>query len=162
MRTRTMIAAAVLAAVCALTACTGGSSGSRHKLYDSIDALAADSSAIVLGEVVRQRTEGDATLSSVVVESAPTNPQLGAEVEGGASAIEPGDVVEVRQMAAPYLVSGGQYALFLTPTMLEGALASQYYITGAEAGIYAREGDSLHRVALDSGDDLPETIELAE
>ncbi|MCW3491764.1 hypothetical protein [Microbacterium sp. SSM24] len=161
MRTRALTAALVLAAACALSGCTGGSSGSRHTLYDSIDALAADSSAIVVGEVARQRTEGETTISSVVVGSAPTNPQLGAEVDGGASAIESGDVVDVRQTTSPYLEVGGRYALFLTPTMLEGDAASQFYVTGAEAGIYACEADSCHRVALDSGDDLPETIELA-
>ena len=35
----------------ALAACAGvsGSSGSRHALYESVDALAADSSVIVVG-----------------------------------------------------------------------------------------------------------------
>jgi hypothetical protein len=162
MRARALIAAGVLAAVCALSACMSASSGSRHTLYDSIDALAADSSAIVVGAVALQRTEGDSTISSFVVETSPTNPQLGANIDGGAGSIEPGDVIEVRQMTDPRLVRGGQYALFLTPTMLSGEAASQYYVTGAEAGIYVRDGDVFRRVATDSGDTLPDTLDIAE
>lgn len=97
-----------------------------------------------------------------MVESSPTNPQLGANVDGGANPIEPGDVVEVRQMTDPRLVRGGQYALFLTPSMLSGDAASQYFVTGAEAGIYVRDGDVFRRVAADSGDTLPDTMELGE
>jgi len=68
----------------------------------------------------------------------------------------------VRQMTDPRLVRGGQYALFLTPTMLSGEAASQYYVTGAEAGIYVRDGDVFRRVATDSGDTLPDTLDIAE
>jgi hypothetical protein len=162
MRARVLSAAAVLAVLCTISACTSGSSGSRHTLYESFDAIAADSSAIVVGAVALQRTEGDTTISSFVVESSPTNPQLGANVDGGANPIEPGDVVEVRQMTDPWLVRGGQYALFLTPSMLSGDAASQYFVTGAEAGIYVRDGDVFRRVAADSGDTLPDTMELGE
>ena len=51
-------AAVVLVAVLSTVAgCVGGESGSRHKLYDSIDDLARDSSAIVVGTVSEQRFE---------------------------------------------------------------------------------------------------------
>jgi hypothetical protein len=162
MRRRAMSVAGVLAAACLLASCTSASSGSRHMLYDSIDALAADSSAIVVGAVGLQRTDGDATISSILVETAPTNPQLGAAVEGGASTIEPGDVIDVRQTTDPRLVRGAQYALFLTPTMLPGDAATQYFVTGAVAGIYVRDGDEFRRVVPDSGDTLPETMQIAD
>lgn len=159
---RGILLAISVVVTCMLTACAGGVSGSRATLYDSIDALAADSSAIVVGAVALQRTEGDYTISSFVVESSPTNPQLGANLEDGAQAIEPGDVVEVRQMTDPRLVRGGRYALFLTETGLPGDAAGQYYVTGAVAGIYVRDGDGFRRVVPDSGDTLPETIQLAD
>lgn len=162
MRRAPWIVTAALGLIVALTACTGGSSGSRHTLYDGIDELAADSSAIVVGSVSAQRTEGDQTVSSIVVEGSSTNPHLAENLDGGPSTIEPDDVIDVRQMSSdPLLTPGAEYALFLTPTMLPGDAASQYFVTGAVAGIYVRDGDTFHRVAVDSGDTLPETIEVA-
>ena len=146
----------------ALTGCaSASSSGSRAVLYDSIDALAADSSAIVVGTVSEQQTDGDTTISSIEVENAPTNPQLGANVEDETeTVVAVGDVVVVRQDSAPMLTPGDQYMLFLTPSMLEGDAASQYFITGAEAGLYVRDGEEFRRVVGDSGDELPETISV--
>ena len=150
----------VLAA--ALAACTTtGSSGSRHKLYDSIDALAAESSVIVVGTVTEQRGDTTTTISSVEVSNTPANPQLGAGLDGEHVPVVVGDAVEVRQDVAPFLAPGGEYMLFLTPSMLPGDAASQYFITGAEAGLYQRDGDRFRRVVMDSGDTLPETITVA-
>lgn len=159
------VAGATIAAL-VLAACASSSSGSRATLYESIDQLAADSSAIVVGTVHGQRTEGDVTISSVEVTHSSFNPQLGANLTDE-SAVAAGDVVEVRQDVAsshtggdhaPLLSDGDQYMLFLTPTMLEGDAAAQYFITGAVAGLYVRDGADFRRVVTDSGDALPERI----
>ena len=150
-----------LVTVAALTACANASSGSRAELYETIDELAADSSVIVGGTVTGQFRDGSTTVSTVEVAHAPANPQLGANVDGDHAAVEVGDVVEVREDAAPLLAQGDEYLLFLTPTMLPDEAASQFFVTGAVAGIYRRDGDEFRRVALDSGDTLPETITVA-
>jgi len=145
-----------------LAGCTTSSSGSRAKLYDSTDALVLDSTDIVVGTVQGSGVDGDATVATVEVENTPTNPSLGSNVDADAGTIDVGDVIEVRQQTDPKLSTGAQYLLYLTPTMLSGVDAAQYYITGAEAGMYVRDGDVFRRVALDSGDTLPETISISE
>lgn len=50
------------------------SAGSRATLYDSIDELAADSTAIINGIVTDQFTEGDTTVSVIPVDNAPFAP----------------------------------------------------------------------------------------
>ncbi|HKP07778.1 MAG TPA: hypothetical protein VJU58_11055 [Microbacterium sp.] len=151
-----------------LTACASSSSGSRATLYESLEALAADSSVIVIGTVTGQSTvagpSGDSstTVSTVEVTNAPSNPQLGGNLEGDLVTVAVGDVVEVRQDTGPLLMQGEEYLLFLTPSMLPGDAASDYFITGAVAGLYARNGDEFRRVVLDSGDTLPETFTIAE
>lgn len=161
----TLITAAL---ICALTGCSSSASGSRANLYESIDDLAGDSTAIVIGTVTSQRQDDDAIISTFEVSNAPTNPQLGANVEGADSLLVAGDTVEVRQMdsgaassaAAPLLESDQEYLLFLTPSMLAGDAATQFYVTGAEAGLYIRDGDEFRRVMTDTGDILPETISI--
>ncbi|MFH8251065.1 hypothetical protein ACH3VR_11915 [Microbacterium sp. B2969] len=162
-RTKRPTAAVVMGlTIVTLVGCSQSVSGSRHTLYDSIDALAADSSAIVVGTVTSHHVEGEGTVSSVQVSNAPTNPQLGANVEGGACDIAVGDVVDVREIGEPHLDAGGDYLLFLTPTMLTADAAADYYVTGADAGIYVRDGDVMRRLVTDSGDALPETISIAD
>lgn len=139
-------------------ACSSSSSGSRHTLYDSIDSLAADSSAILVGTVSDQSTAGGTTVSSVAVTNAPTNPQLGGNLADPPEPPAAGDVVEVREDQTPTLSPGEEYLLFLTPTMLPGDASTQYFITGAVAGIYVRDGEGFRRAVPDSGDTLPDTI----
>ena len=147
-----------IAAISILAGCSQSSSGSRHTLYDSVESLAADSSSIVVGTVSAQSTEADVTISSVEVTNAPTNPQLGANLADRVAPVAVGETIEVRQMNAPVLKLSEEYLLFLTPTMLPGEPATQYFVTGAVAGLYVREGDEFRRVVPDSGDDLPDTI----
>ena len=150
----------------ALTGCVSSSSGSRAALYESLDDLARDSTAIVVGTVTGERQDDDAIIATVQIAHTPTNPQLGAEVDADGPPFVVGDVVDVRQMGdsesssggAPLLQAGQEYLLFLTPTMLAGDAADQYYVTGAEAGLYVRENDVFRRVVLDTGDTLPATI----
>ena len=87
-----------------------------------------------------------------------------------------GQVLEVRQAGSAkplgpsqLLGAGGRYLLFLTPSGLAGPLASQYYITGVDAGVYLmRVGDKIapdmqvsqfHR---NDGDVLPNSPTLAD
>ncbi|WP_274646430.1 hypothetical protein [Microbacterium sp. C7(2022)] len=143
------------------TGCTQTSSGSRATLYESIDALAADSAAIVVGTVSGQTDDGDTTISTIEVINAPDNPTLGQNLTQQNSPVSVGDTVEVRQMTAPLLTVDDEYLLFLTPTELSGDAADQYFVTGADAGIYVRDGDEFRRVATDSGDTLPDVISIA-
>ncbi|WP_345800856.1 hypothetical protein AAIB33_15495 [Microbacterium sp. AZCO] len=145
----------------ALAGCTQSSSGSRATLYDGIDALAADSSAIVIGTVTAQHTEDDATVSTVEVDNAPSNPQLAAHLDDPGTPVAVGDAIDVREIGDPLLTVGEEYLLFVTPTMLTGPAASDYYVTGAHAGVYIRDGEVMRRVVTDTGDDLPETISIA-
>ncbi len=157
-RTRQIATLALAVGIAVLAGCSQSSSGSRHTLYDSIDELAADSSSIVVGTVTDQSTQDGATVSSVEVANAPTNPQIGGNLADRGDPAEVGETVEVRQDSPPFLETGAQYLLFLTPTMLSGAPATQLFITGAGAGAYVRDGDEFHRVIVDSGDNLPDTI----
>ncbi|KAF2415463.1 hypothetical protein B2K11_19945 [Microbacterium sp. B35-30] len=111
-----------------------------------------------MGTVSAQSTEGDETISSVKVTNAPTNPQLGANLADRPEPAAVGDTVEVRQELSPTLELGEEYFLFLTPTMLPGEAATQYFVTGAVAGLYLRHDDEFRRVVPGSGDTLPDTI----
>jgi len=148
---------------CSSVATDESSAGSRATLYDSIDELAADSTAIISGVVTDQFTEGDTTVSVIPVDNAPFSPQLAANIGMPPSDIQVGDTVRVRQdpSSRPLLEIGKEYFLWLTPTMLPGAPASQFFITGSNAGIYISDGETAQRAAPDSGDDLPPTITIA-
>ncbi|KAF2414317.1 hypothetical protein B1729_05210 [Microbacterium sp. B35-04] len=111
-----------------------------------------------MGTVSAQSTEGDATISSVKVTNAPTNPQLGANLADPAGGPAAASLEEGRQELSPTLELGEEYFLFLTPTMLPGEAATQYFVTGAVAGLYLRHDDEFRRVVPDSGDTLPDTI----
>ena len=80
---------------------------------------------------------------------------------------EPGSTVIVRQTgsssqapAVPLLKVGEQYLLYLTPSGLDGEQAEQFYVTGANAGIYAEtsSGDEYRQVQRQEGEDLPLTV----
>lgn len=164
MHTRHGMALAGLALLVAssLAGCATSSSGSRHTLYDSNDALVADSSDVVVGTVQSTGTDGDATVATLEVENTPDNPSLGSNIDADVRTVEVGDVIGVRQQTDEKLSAGAQYLLYLTPTMLSGDAADQYYITGAVAGMYVRDGDVFRRVVPDSGDTLSETISISE
>lgn len=150
-----------LVVLAGLPACTSSAVGSRHALYESIDSLAADSSVIVVGTVLEQHGDDGTTVSAIEVINTPANPQLGANIEAEHTAVEVGDVLEVRQDTGPVLTTGDEYLLFLTPNMLPGEAATQFFITGAVAGLYVRDGGEFRRVVMDSDDTLPETITIA-
>ncbi|MFJ6652452.1 hypothetical protein ACIQLJ_06620 [Microbacterium sp. NPDC091313] len=106
--------------------------------------------------------EGDATVSDLAVESTPQNPDLGSNAPA-ADPVSVGDVVRVRQdpPSRPLLDVGRRYVVWLTPAMLDAA-PGQFFITGSNAGIYAIDGGTATRVATDTGDTLPDTIEISD
>ena len=153
---------AVTAAMLMLTGCTQSSAGSRATLYDNVDELAADSAAIVIGTVSDQHRDGDSTVSSLEVVNAPANPHLATNLVDAGNTVNVGDSIAVRQDADPILATGDEYLLFITPSTLPGDGVEQYFITGAVAGLYVRDGAEYRRVVTDSGDELPETFAIAE
>ena len=150
-----------------LTGCasvTTGGETSRIRLYESVSEMADDSALVVTGRVVETRTvqdiddHTDFTLSTVEVRES--------------NEARTGDLITVRQFGSdeqaplvPLLVTGQDYLLFLTSSGLKGELASHYYVTGSNAGLYeltddskARRGaqePSARQVAPTEGENLP-------
>lgn len=143
----------------------GGSSiGSRVQLYESVGELVADSGAVVVGSVTSQAPDDDGTtVSEIAVARSFTPPGLGTGLGGPAVDVPAGAVLRVRtdggvtSLPAVTLEVGSAYLLFLTPTGLPGAAGSEFFITGAGAGIYISDGDRFVRM-VDDGDQLPEEL----
>lgn len=92
--------------------------------------------------------------------------------------IAPDSQVVVRQIGskdqpppAPLMEVDNTYLLYLTPSGLQGDLASQYYVTGGNAGLYVAEQTNSHSAAsvptfvqVDAaeGEGLPSTITIDE
>lgn len=149
--------------------------------------LIEDAGRVVVGSVLSQREvveqETLHTISTIEVQKEFQPRSLGVELHerarpenarGPLSAQRPGrgETIEIRQYGsatmqetvAPLLIAGETYLLFINLTGLEGAAASQYYITGSEAGIYRGAGGprGFERVAKEPGDKLPELIKESE
>lgn len=178
MRRMSLVPAAVLAAlVLAASGCSSqGVSGSRHTIYDSYESLAADSAAVVIGRVASQyedTLEGASvphTVSVVEVVEEPTVEGVAAKLEANrAVSLSSGTVIEVRQLGgadfeetpAPLMRVGEEYLLFLTPSGLDGEFASQYFVTGANAGLFTIDGDDFTQLT-DSPDRFPTSGDLTE
>jgi hypothetical protein len=177
--------AATLATLAAMASLLGGcaattaSEGSRAELYSDLTALAADSSALVEVVVESQEFVQDElpfTLSTVAVVASFAPDGLAAD-NGEAATIAPEAELVIRQLGPidqtsermSLLEVGERYLLFLTHSGLEGDAASQYYVTGVTAGIYAPERDdsadgdaAFIRVDTGSGDTLPARLTTAE
>ena len=145
---------------------------SRVAFYDSLEALRADSDAVVVGRVIDQEVADDVeprfhfTLSHVEV--------MDADATSGLAA---GDTVVVRQVGGadtPPLTNllgrEDTYLLFLTLSGLDGRLATQFYPTGVVAGIYVApgiDGDTVESLTFtqferDDEDDLPTELTARE
>lgn len=145
---------------------------SRVKLYETLDDLAADSSLIVIGtaEAVEVTHDIDGLTPFSVFNVAVS------EVLKGDVAV--GDTVVMRQTGGegdPGVLEDGQTALlYLTPTGLDGELASQYYPVGVTAGVYVLDGDvaalsadndsaaTFSHTVTDTGDSIPNVLSLEE
>jgi len=150
-----------------------GAQNSRVALYDSLDAMVADSSAIIVGTVTSQspatddgEEEGGVTGSTVDVEESFSPSGLASTLTGvEPSAPAAGESLVVRQFGAPGTITtagpllevGTRYLLFLNPTMLPGDAAADFFVVGSAAGIYVADGDHFVRL-VDDGDDLPATL----
>jgi hypothetical protein len=156
--------------------------GSRTELYDSVQGIAADSSLVAVvdvrsQEVIKAASDRDIpyTLSTVSLVDTFSPTGLAKELPKGvdATAIPEGSEIVVRQMGtsevatpAPILKPGGKYLLFLTPSMLEGDAASQFYVVGGSAGVFEApsdvasrgEGAEFTHGPFEEGDTLPETL----
>ncbi|MDY0828310.1 hypothetical protein SK224_04130 [Microbacterium sp. BG28] len=159
---RLFAAVALLAAAIALAGCTsvacGESAGSRATLYDSIEALAADSSLVAVAVVTiteRSAADCDTTVTARI------DRRFEPAALGGTPTAERNDVVVRHTGPSDTLVEGRSYLLFLTPTMLQGSAADDYFVTGVTAGIYRVEGDHFVHVPSE-GDDLPATLTPAD
>lgn len=126
--------------------------------YASIDDLAADSSAIVIGDVTAQRETEQGIVSTLDVVNTPGNPQLGTDGEG---TVTVGDDIDVRQSddTSARLEVGNRYVLFLTPS---ADAASGFAVVGGDGGVYVVEGEEARRVAPDAGDALPDSIAVRQ
>lgn len=164
----------ILAAV-ALTGCTSsGIEASRHTLYDTLEGIAGDSSAVLVVEIISQEVvegEPDSTVSTARIVDAFSPAGLASSLTEEAIA-RAGDVtslseVTVRQLGtssmtttpAPILAVGKQYLLFLTPTMLEGDGPADFYVTGGDAGIYDVAGGEFSHPNFSQGDKLPTVLQ---
>lgn len=160
-----------------------GTSGSRHKLYESLTDLIGDAGRVVAGSVVSQTEtvehELTLTVSTFEVEREFQPESLGVELHerarpenalGPLPARQPGagETIVIRQYGsataqtnvAPLLIPGETYLLFINLSGLEGSAASQYYVTGSDAGIYLEAGvpSEFERVSKEAGDVLPTVV----
>ena len=153
---------------------------SRVKMYDSVKAITDDSDLVVVGTVADQKVvqdidnETDFTLSTVKV----ITTKKGDAGDETVVVRQTGSTKN--QTAGAMMETGSTYLLFLVHSGLAGDLASQYYVTGADAGIYLApatakakaqtgtateqdiSGETFNRVNSDSGDNLPATLTVDE
>ncbi|WP_345435707.1 hypothetical protein [Microbacterium gilvum] len=144
------------------------------QLYESVHALADDSVVVAVVHVVSQESANETgedktaefTLSAVVIDEVVKSdgPAAGPEIivrqDGGTEQAPPAELVEV----------GDTHLLYLTASELEGDVASQYYVTGANTGIYAASQDTagcgtsqvFEQVVAETGQDLPAQISPEE
>jgi hypothetical protein len=180
-RTHATVAAAALASIAFLgiAGCSGsGAHGSRAELYDSVSGLASDSTVVLAGTVEEQNVVqdipdgGDFTLSTVTVAE---TAKADTEHPAGSTLVVRQHGTEGEPGPAGLLEKGKTYLLYLTPSGLDGDLASQFYVTGGSAGIYVTEQNEAARSAggvvegteftkqqSDEGDQLPEQLTLDE
>lgn len=158
--------------------------GSRAELYESFDELASDSAVVAIVEVRSQEVVYDLdgqqpfTLSTAAVVESMAMESLGTGLPSDLAprGETPSEVV-VRQMGGDglpieaALEPDRTYLLFLSPSGLEGALASQYYVTGATAGVFVPTSDveaagaaetTFEHLGPYEGDSLPEQVTPAD
>ena len=152
---------------------------SRAKTYSSLNALADDSDLVVVGKVTSAKVARDLADST---DFTLVDIDVLRAIKGDASA---DTTLTVRQTGSAeqkspetLLAKDDVFMLFLTKSGLSGEQASQYYVTGANAGVYELKDQSAQteakltsndaqattfaRVNTDSGDNLPMTLDLTE
>ncbi|HEV7743172.1 MAG TPA: hypothetical protein VGO65_12225 [Pseudolysinimonas sp.] len=157
------IAGAVLVLLVLAGCSTSGSSGSRHELYDSVAGIAADSTLVVVGRVTLQEDDDSpqtTRVSTIEIVERFLPAGLGSDLDIRLPD-KIGDTLQVRQVLEPYLERGQSYLLFLRPSELPGDAAAQFFVTGADAGVYLSQGTDFVHPEFD-GDTLPTTLTAAD
>ncbi|MFR0555809.1 hypothetical protein [Pseudoscardovia radai] len=151
---------------------------SRAMLYGSIADLAAASDVVVVGSVASQKVVADIdgttqfTVSTIDVSSV-----LKGDVQSASQIVVRQTGSANQPSGETFMTPDSTYLLYLVASGLDGDLASQYYVTGATAGIYEAEQtaaaksatgsdassvQTFSRVNVDSGDTLPATVTLED
>lgn len=158
-------------------------SQSRVRIYESMVELEDDSPLIITGEISRTSVIRDIDdITDFTLLDVKVSQTLKGTVNSGSIIVrqtgsaEQGSAETLRQ-------TGDVVMLFLTPTDLPGEQSSQYYVTGATAGVYRVTDDTqqswnvlrsqhgnasdawqpvFERVNVDSGDELPSELTPAQ
>lgn len=179
MKLRFVLSGLLVAATFIVAGCTAShGAGSRHELYESLDALVADSAIVVLVQLSdsTEHAETDSasgfTAFAASIDEVFQPAGLAGTYEGGEySQPAPGDEIIVRQLGTSEkpgpsvsLDNRGTYLLFLVPTQVPGADADEFYIVGGTAGAYqAVSGvDGTFQAISDDGDALPRELRVAD
>lgn len=151
---------------------------SRATLYGSIADLAAASDAVVVGSVASQKVVADIDgMTQFILSTIDVSSVLKGDVESASQIVVRQTGSSDQPSGETFMTPGSTYLLYLVASGLDGDLASQYYVTGATAGIYeaqqtvaaksatgsdASSAQTFSRVNVDSGDTLPATVTLED
>lgn len=158
-------------------------SQSRVRIYESMVELEDDSPLIITGEISRTSVIRDIDdITDFTLLDVKVSQTLKGTVNSGSIIVRQTGSAE-RGSAETLLQTGDVVMLFLTPTDLPGEQSSQYYVTGATAGVYRVTDDTqqswnvlrsqhgnasdawqpvFERVNVDSGDELPSELTPAQ
>jgi len=148
---------------------TSSSDVSRARLYNGLAEISGDSNLVVTGTVLKEEIVTDVVKDAPVLKSTfEIKTVLAGAVPGGKSTV----VVRMytgsfNQDKSNVLKVGSDYLLFLTDSGLNGNQASQYYVTGYEAGAYVADSTTdgvttYKRLIKTEGDVLPATLTEAD
>lgn len=130
-----------------------GIHGTRSKEYAGMKDLASDSTAVVIGKVVRQETlveDMPHTLSILEIQEPLQPGVLAAALKRPKLDTTALTTVAVRQLGTPDMSEtpapilkqdGTVYMIFIRPSELPGKAAEHFYVTGGDAGIFTTEPD---------------------
>lgn len=158
-------------------------SQSRVRIYESMVELEDDSPLIITGEIARTSVIRDIDdITDFTLLDVKVSQTLKGTVNSGSIIVRQTGSAE-QGSAETLLQTGDVVMLFLTPTDLPGEQSSQYYVTGATAGVYRVTDDTqqswnvlrsqhgnasdawqpvFERVNVDSGDELPSELTPAQ
>lgn len=158
-------------------------SQSRVRIYESMVELEDDSPLIITGEISRTSVIRDIDdITDFTLLDVKVSQTLKGTVNSGSIIVRQTGSAE-QGSAETLLQIGDVVMLFLTPTDLPGEQSSQYYVTGATAGVYRVTDDTqqswnvlrsqhgnasdawqpvFERVNVDSGDELPSELTPAQ
>ena len=117
-------------------------SQSRVRIYESMVELEDDSPLIITGEISRTSVIRDIDdITDFTLLDVKVSQTLKGTVNSGSIIVRQTGSAE-QGSAETLLQTGDVVMLFLTPTDLPGEQSSQYYVTGATAGVYRVTDDT--------------------